>query len=485
MKKIIIIFLVLIAIQNSFGQVSQKYSAEQVKQDLKYLYSTLQESHYNLYVNTPKEKYDKEYQKIYNSVKDSLNALQIIRLFQPFVALSKIGHCSCDLSFVFNDVYDSYIKNGGTLFPICVTVINNKMIIIDNYSNNKDIKNGEELVSINGKSAKNILNGIYASLSGENDYYINTLVDLGSFPRFNWLMNDPCDSYNIQIKNKKNEIIKYTIPAINAWKFEELQGQKKQVFNSGRRFKFIDETAYLQPGPFLNANGDGNLSNVKTHENGEFIKFIDSAFLEIHKAGSKNLIIDLRDNQGGDNTFSDEMIAFFADKPFKFCSRFSVKSSQKTKEFWKQLNDTTLSYLKTQILNTPDGATFDVEVSEHGIRQDSLKFKGKVYVLVNRYSYSQAAGTASQIQDYKFGILIGEKTAQIPSIYGSIQQFELPNTKMQIQYPKAFIIRPNGSTKFEGVTPDIFVEDNMFTDKDEILDYTLNLIKEGNKNLRH
>ncbi|MFO7369233.1 MAG: S41 family peptidase, partial [Bacteroidales bacterium] len=91
--------------------------------------------------------------------------------------------------------------------------------------------------------------------------------------------------------------------------------------------------------------------------------------------------------------------------------------------------------------------------------------------------YSQAAVIATQVQDYKFGILIGEKTAQISTHYSSTHQFELPNTKLLIQYPKAYIVRPNGDTRFEGVNPDIIVEDNTFTDKDEILEYTLDLIK--------
>lgn len=481
MKKSYLIFFVFITVQNTFGQESKKFSADQVKQDLKYLYSTLEESHYNLYVNTPKENFDKEYQKIYNSVKDSLNALQICRLFQPFVALSKIDHCSCDLNFVFDDVYGSYIQSGGTLFPINITVINNKMIITNDYSNNKDIKNGDELVSINGKSAKNILNDIYSFLSGENDYFINTLIDLFTFPRLNWLMNAPCDSFSIQIKNQKNELINLNATAINAEKFEEFQSSKEQIFNSGRNFRFIDDIAYIQPGMFLNANGDGNLMNVKTHDKGEFLTFIDSAFFEIHKIKSKNLIIDLRDNSGGDNTFSDEMIAFIADKSFKWCGKFSVKTSEKTKEFWEQINDTSLNYLKEKILNTPNGETFNISIPEHNYRKDSLKFSGKVYILINRFSYSQANVTAAQIQDYKFGILIGEKTAGMPTSYLSSHMFELPNTKMAVQYPKAFVVRPNGNTEFEGVIPDIIVKDNIFTDKDEILDYTLDLIKKNDK----
>jgi hypothetical protein len=481
MKKNFFIILILITNQYSFGQVLPKFSADQVKQDFKYLYITLEESHYNLYVNTPKVKFDKEFHKIYNSIKDSLNILEVYRIFQPFVAFSKIGHCRCDNSFI-GDIYGSYIGSGGTVFPINIIIKNNKMIIIDDYSYNKNIKNGDELVSINGKSSSTILGNIYSFLSGENDYYINTLVDLFTFPRLNWLLNGPCDSFSIRIKNKKNGLIKLNVPAINAGKYEELHAGKKQDDDSGRKLKFIDGISYILPGPFLNANSDGNLSNVKTHEKGEFINFIDSAFSEIHKAGSKNLIFDLRDNLGGDNTFSDEMLAFIADKPFKFCSKFSVKTSKKTKEFWKQLNDTSLDYLKTQILDTPNGEAFDIQVPEHNFRKDSLRFQGKVYVLINRHSYSQTAMTAAQIQDYHFGILIGEKTSELASSYSSIHQYELPNTKIAVVYPKAYTVRPNGDNRFEGVTPDFVVEDNIFTDKDEILDYTLDLIKNGNKN---
>lgn len=479
MKTAFLFFFTLAIVQYSFAQSPVKYSAQSVKDDFEYLYKTLEASHYNLFVSTPKTKFDIEYQKTYNSINDSLNGLQIGRLFQPFIALSKISHCTSDLGYLFDDVYHSYMKSGGTFFPINITVIDNKMLITDNYSVNKNIKIGDEIISINGKSASSILDNVYSFLSGENNYFINTIIDIGTFPRLNWVLNEPCDSYNIQIKNQNNESVNFNVNAIKAGKFEELQSSRKQVFNSGRKFKFIDGIAYVQPGMFLNVKGDGDLMNIKTHDNGEFLTFIDSAFHEIAKRKSKNLIIDLRDNSGGDNTFSDEMVSYFANKPFKWCGKFSVKTSEKTKEAWKQINDSTYNYLKEMILNRANGDIFDVELHEHDFRKDSLKFSGNVYVLINKYSYSQANLTAAQIQDYKFGILIGEKTAGMPTSYSSSQMFKLPNTKIKIQYPKALVVRPNGDTEFEGVTPDIIVEDNIFTEEDEILNYTLNLIRKG------
>ena len=103
-----------------------------------------------------------------------------------------------------------------------------------------------------------------------------------------------------------------------------------------REFYLINDTvAYLRPGKFLNADVEDDLEKQITFDNTEFCHFIDSAFDVFAKEGSKDLIIDLRDNMGGDNSFSDHMIAYFATKPFSIASKFRMKTSQMTKSFWK------------------------------------------------------------------------------------------------------------------------------------------------------
>ena len=234
--------------------------------------------------------------------------------------------------------------------------------------------------------------------------------------------------------------------------------------------------AYLHPGIFINNQSTGNTSEQKTFETNEFISFIDSAFQEIHRHKSKNLIIDLRGNPGGDNTFSDPMIAYFATKPFKFCSEFNVKTSRITKEFWKEVKDSSLQDLKNQILTRKDGERFKIFFPNYLPRTDSLHFDGHVYVLADKYSYSNTVSVAAIIQDYKFGTVIGEATADVASSYGATHEFKLPNSQLGVSYPKAFIVRPNGDKTLKGVTPDITLEDDFFTDEDETLDFTLKYI---------
>ena len=101
--------------------------------------------------------------------------------------------------------------------------------------------------------------------------------------------------------------------------------------------------------------------------------------------------------------------------------------------------------------------------------------------MVNRQSHSQSAVTAAQIQDYNFGVIVGEETGDYPSLYASIFQYELPNTKIVVNISKGFITRVNGSKKEEGVIPDIIIKDYLLDEEDEILEGVLERINNNNK----
>ena len=65
-------------------------------------------------------------------------------------------------------------------------------------------------------------------------------------------------------------------------------------------------------------------------DTGDFIAFIDGAFAGFIAAGASDLLLDLRDNPGGDNSFSDPMLAWIADEPFRFSPAFDIRVSAQT-----------------------------------------------------------------------------------------------------------------------------------------------------------
>jgi C-terminal processing protease CtpA/Prc len=472
------ILTTVIFTQICFAQQQTKYSAQQVKADFEYLYKTLEASHYDLYANTKKEVFDKEYKKISASITDSLTLLQIDRLFLQFVALTKEGHCSIELPF---SSYGPYLHNGGTLFPLNVYFRNGRVFVLDNFSTDSSMIPGDEIISINRKPIKDVMKNIYRYLPGENDYFKNNIIEAVSFPRILWIVNDENKNYDVGIKKQNGKQMNINISSIQGYEFEGIMANRKPLpfSNQERTFQYIDDIAFLRPGTFFNASKYDEKSQLKINsgllDNKEFIHLLDSCFTMIHNKHTQVLIIDLRGNPGGAGTFSNPMVAFFATEPFIGSSKFSMRTSEISKNFWKDVNDTSeLSVVKKEILSRENGKRFEIEVSKYKYqpRTDSLKFKGKVYVLINRFSGSQAIEVPAMIQHYKFGILIGEKTS--PLTDANARQFKLPNTQLTVIFPEAFY---GDSSMANGVIPDYLINDDVLTEKDEILDYTLDLIK--------
>ncbi len=464
--------MVFVFMQSAYGQ-TKTFSHTEIVEDFKFLYENLEASHYDLFTNTSKQKYDKVYRSKLESITDSMSSQQALRLFQPFVALDQHAHCQI---LPFN-LYGEYYENNGTVFPLNLCFRNDKVYVINNFSSDTSIVPEDEIVSLNGKPIIKIVEEMHTFFSGESKYLKNVWIEMITFPRSYWMVFGRCEKFILELKKAQGYIYNCSLNAITTEHYEEKLEMQKPIFDNQREFHFVYNTAYLHPGAFTNLNAQ---NEYEATDSKEFHKFIDNAFREIKKNNSQNLIIDLRNNGGGINTFSDYMLSYIADKPFRFSEEYMVRTSQKTKEFWKEINDSTILDLKTDILTKDDGLRFKYALPFNQLKTDSLRFTGKVYVLINRYDLSQAVLTAAMVQDYNFGILVGEETADCSSLFGSSHTFTLPNTKLIVQYPKAFIVRPNGDEKAKGVIPDYKVEEDIFSAKDEILDYTLCLIRKGN-----
>lgn len=446
-----------------FAGLSPKYSPQQVKEDLSYLYTTLQGAHYNLYVNKSKASYDSAYNRLYSSITDSMTKLEVTRLFQSFIALGEIAHCNT--GFPAPAYFDSVIQHTNYMFPLNLSIVKGKVVVLNNYSTDLSIKPGDEI-------SFDQFNQTLDMISGESRAMRGTVVDLYGFPRIYWWRFGSQRSFTIKVNQSRT----VKLQGILAKDLEQQLQKVKPIFNMKRSFRMIGSIAYLHPGMFLNNNAAINTSEHSTFENNEFIHFIDSAFQQIHAAGARQLVIDLRGNPGGDNSFSDPMIAYFANQPFWFCRHFSVRTSAPTKQFWKDITDTSLLELKNQIMSHADGDTFSVKFNTYSPRTDSLHFNGAVYALVDKYSYSNTVSVAAIIQDYHMGKILGEPTADVATTYGATHEIKLPHTGLDVSYPKALIIRPNGNKALKGVTPDVVLTDNPFTPQDEMLEAAIKYI---------
>ena len=138
MKSIFLTILFLLSGFASFGQTGTKFSTEEVVEDLKYLYETLKDAHYNL--------------------------LETISLYQRLISVVNNGHTEIDFP---GQSYLEYAYAGGTVFPLEIAFEYDKALVRKNWSDNDSIKVGSEIISINGMTMVEILAKIYPQVSAE------------------------------------------------------------------------------------------------------------------------------------------------------------------------------------------------------------------------------------------------------------------------------------------------------------------------------
>ena len=447
-------------------------TAEQARQDLDTLERSLRSAHYDLYVYLPREQYDAAFRQVRARLNKPMASLDLVREFQPLVALGRIGHARIEFPV---GAYIAAAQNGGTILPFDIRTQEDRVFVTHSYLPGSNIAPGAELLTLGGMPAKKLVDQVSRFVSGERPYMVSAQLER-FFPRWLWLMRG--DIRDMDVRGIGVDGTPFTA-RINGLPIGEAEAQKSGWTEalSAREVRIIDaKTAYLRPGPFYH-DGGGDSMDV-----GPFRQFIDAAFAKILEAGSTRLIVDLRSNPGGDNSFSDVMVAWFADRPFRFSDDFSIKASPEIREQFRQTlagtrDDTNIvRRMANLIAQRKDGERVRVELENTA--PHPRRFTGQVYVLVDRHSYSNATSVAAMIQDYGFGTIVGEETADLPTSYASSAQFALPHSGISVTYPKGYFVRPNKDKSLRGVVPDLIIAPELFAQgPDAVLKKTLALIE--------
>jgi C-terminal processing protease CtpA/Prc len=452
------------------------YSPEEIQEDFVFLYELLEATSYDLFLNVSRADYDREFERILDSIREPMSTLQANRLFQPFVVLAGFSHCTLDFP---QDDYLRWIRSGGRFFPFELGFDGEHVRIAADWSETQGIEAGDELLEVGGQGVDELLARLYSFISGEHDFRKQVMLELRSIGMCYWHACGDFEPCAVKVRKEDGRELEVEVEGVLPARYRMGRRLRKVVrIREGREFRFLEDVAYLRPGSFLNLDAP-DISRHEAFERGEFLDFVEGAFRQIAERRAQTLIVDLRGNNGGDSSFSNPMIAYFADRPFQIASSFRVKTSHVTKDFWRGVDNPEIEEMKQQILTLEDGERFEAKLETVQPREDELAFRGRVWALIDRYSFSNAAGVAAILQDYGFATLLGEETADVASTCGSVHTFNLPHTQMRVVYPKACSVRPSGDESRRGVIPDHELWDDPLTAKDEALEAALELIRES------
>jgi hypothetical protein len=464
---------------------SQNISAEAAQADLTALYDGLQSAHYNLHIHRSSEDYDARFAESMEAISAPLTRFGLWLELQKFTAYGNVAHARLDFP---SQVYGTFRDNGGRAFPLYLRIVNGRTYVGEDYSGSDRVTPGDEILSIDGAPMARWLDRTAQYISADTPYIAHSVLE-STFPMYLWVELGEREHYTLRIRKEDGRSQQVRIPALTKDELVAALEKAPEIFaldSSAREARMLtDEIAYLRPGPFYNAENPEQIWDKSA-----FATFVDDAFQTFLENDAQALVIDLRNNPGGDNSFSDPMISWIADRPFRFASKFLVRSSDEAAASNQARLDASSDALKgvsglyaKAYEATPRGETFEFDIPLAEPREGA-RFEGKVYVLVNRHSYSNAVNAASIFQDYGWGKIAGELTADFATTYGAMEDFTLPNTGFKVGFPKAFIIRPSGDARLGGVQPDIVIQTPIVpSNRDVVLDHLVSKIVLDNQEL--
>ena len=433
-------------------------AASVAKADFADLYTTLQASHFNLYARRSKVEYDALYNRMLAEFGRPMSRAELVAKFQSFVAYGRIAHARIDEA---GAAFRAARAADAPIFPLEVRVVDGRMFVVRNGSGLGTIAAGDEILALNGEPASRWLARAGTQISADTPYMLGAMLEW-DFPRVVWTTLGSAPSFDLKLARTGGKPFDIAVPARSRTEIATATAKQPPTLDLSwekREARMLgDGIAYLRPGPTYNVEGGEALM----YDNASFKRFIDAAFESFIAAGARDLIIDLRNNPGGDNSFSDLMVAWFASKPFAFNSRFQIKVSEATtasnqKRLQTPGNDPTgiSAVMAKAFQGVTPGTIIDFPVPQAQPRDQ--RFGGKVYALVNRHSYSNTVAIAATIQDDRFGVILGEETSDLATTFGAMERFSLPRSELAVGYPKALIVRPSGDLTPRGVVPDVAI----------------------------
>ena len=281
-----------------------------------------------------------------------------------------------------------------------------------------------------------------------------------------------------QIKIKENEITKFQ----NETYFYKIYPVKKlgylQFNKCHDKIDILDGIeSYVKPWlqPIARAYAKKQFKKEKpskriaSYYNPKYPVFKDFVWELIDSLNSNdihNLVIDLRNNPGGNLTLGIQLMYFLSDKKhLKGFSEYAYTSEVYKSYFPDEYNNLKEKYpsgvpqnklvLKEEKLNLYNEITDST--SKYFVPKNRPIFKGDIYILSNYRTGSAAAMLTTLFQDNGIGKVIGTSVGNNPIGSTTYTPMKLPKTKANISIATTYIERPNKS-KGKYQIPDYWIE---------------------------
>lgn len=393
------------------GCFQKTYSKAALQEDFNKLLDIIQTDHPKLYTD---HAHLSELMISQNAlIEDGMTELEFLRILAPIISALNCGHTSISLS----EDYEKQLATEGKYFPLPLRFIQNHAYIVQNGMA-KTIPLGSELLSINGISTQDIISTLfdYLTADGENETHKVMLLN-GWFEYLYQNYLDDVGSFDII----------YQEPGVSEPKALHLEGATNLELNSVNTETYIERLV-----PFASEfyKEYAVLSMYSFYPEGQYALsdyngFINEFFLQCAANKTTNLILDLRDNGGGDPRVTNHLFSY--------------------------LEKTEQPYFRADSPDYYSGLKNTIPFAEN-------HYSGDLYILMNGGSFSSTGHLLALLKAQGVGIFVGEESGGSFACTDASRNYVLKNTKIQFRSStRIWAVDVQGLTPGRGIMPDFEV----------------------------
>ena len=410
-----------------------KYSVPEMQADFKELLARIEKNHPALYDFTSRVEYQKLVTEQFKKIRDSATLTDFYKILLPLVVKIGCGHSQLWLPvWVWQDSTVGFL-------PLRLFIEKGRVYVLRNLGADTRIQAGMEILEINGTPISDLLETMNSFISTDGNN-LSAKKDYLNTSWFNGLLAIALDfpnTYRVDLKgNLGNSVDQVKLPALNLVTYNRIEAWPP------RTPKF--QTDSLHSTGILSIRSFGYYDSVPG-----FRHIIDSFFTKVKRQHIRSVILDLRDNNGGDPFCSSYLLAYLAKTPIVYYSEPYGQYSELAKPIPLAPNH----------------------------------FDGNLYTLINGNCFSSTGHLCALMKYYHLGKFIGSETDGTYTCNDNSAMISLDHTGIQLRIARnSFSVAVVGIPRFKGIAPDFPVEnklDDQIAGRDAMKSFALDLIKNG------
>lgn len=437
-----ILLLLLVSINICTAQTIEKASNNTpkviecplLKQDFIIFRNQLQKSYPSLYRFNSKKNVDRLFDNYFSTINKNTTQIEFLAEIKLILSYLQDGHFYAGASPELKQYFDENTK----VFPVQIKFIKDKAYVVS--SKKRSLLPKTKIVSINAIPINEIKKKLFEYIVSDGKIETKKYVILNNnFWFYYRLVYGEQPDFNIEYESNDKKIKKINLHS-ELYKNVQYEMLKDDPSDHLQVYYLKDNVALMNIKTFNQELFD------ETKE--DYIQFLAQTFREIKAKKIKSLIIDVRGNGGGRDTYGSLLYSYLTNTPFEYYTSLENTSQKLTKE---NLG----SYI------APENSSEDNFRGRKNLatqKPSENNYSGKVFILIDGMSFSTTAEFCAIAKSNNRAIFIGEETGggYFGNTSGNAVELVLPNTQIYVSIPTTKYVLAVKKDKYSnrGVFPD-------------------------------